>query len=570
MIRRLWSLPLWAHALALLVAVSAAVAFARPGVPFFSDEGSVVAQARLLADDGTWIYRPTTVVADPEGAARPFQNGDLGTEGLAPYAKHPLYPLALSVVTGGSATGAVVVSVLAAVLAALLAAAVALRIAPDQPGVARAVLWSVGAASPLLFAAGLVVAHTLAATVAVLVVWAAMAVVRPVGSRRVPTAVGMTAVVAVGCAVAGMLRTEAVFLGPAVAVAVVAAAWRAERLRVLAVGVVAVAGSVLSRLIDREWSRSIVGTALPAPTDNPVPSTGSWVLDRLHGVYSTVVQAGYSLTRADEIVRWAAVALLVVAALAWRGRRLATRPALIVAAGGALLYALGTLTGPARAVPGLLVAFPLLAVGLVLLDRRVLADPVARVPTVVALVCVAGIVLTQYPNGGGLEWGWRYSTFVLPVATPPVVWAAALTLRARPDARRFAAPALVLALVVAAVPVVVAVRAQAESHRADRQLAAAIAAVAADAPGPEDRTVVLSWNRFLPQLLVAELDRYDWVVPDRASLPEYAARLADAGVDRVVLVGPDAAGVVDDLGADGWRLVASGPAAPYDVVVIGR
>ena len=168
-----------------------------------------------------------------------------------------------------------------------------------------------------------------------------------------------------------------------------------------------------------------------------------------------------------------------------------------------------------------------------LLDRRVLDQPAARLLLVTSALGVAAVVLTEYPNGGGLEWGWRYSMFLLPLAVPPVLWGAWLTLRQRVDARSALRPALAVAVLVALVPALCGLRAQARSHDADRTVVASIAAVADEATLDGRPPVVLSWNRLLPQILSQVFDDYDWVVPARDEVPTYAQRLADAGVDRL-------------------------------------
>src|SRR5690606_24564609 len=112
--------------------------------------------------------------------------------------------------------------------------------------------------------------------------------------------------------------------------------------------------------------------------------------------------------------------------------------------------------------------------------------------------------------------------------------------------------------------------AMASSHSADRQVAASIEAIAGEASIDGRSPVVLSWNRFLPQLLFQEFEDYEWVVPAREQLTVYAQRLARAGVDRLILVGPDTGGALDDLADVGWRPVVEGPPSPYDVVVLSR
>ena len=238
-IRRVWCLPLGAHTIALLVVAGVAIALAGPGAAFFSDEGAVVAQAQLLETSDTWIYEPFQGVADPEQAARPFENADYGTSGVAPYAKHPLYPATLARLPGSPTGWAVVLSLAGLVTAAFAAALIARQIDPSARSLHRLTLWVVGAASPLLFASGLVVAHTLAAAAAGLAVWAgaALLVRRPRSGGR---DLALLVVVAGACGAAAMLRSEALFLAPAVAIAVLLSASSDRRVRGAMVGVAAV------------------------------------------------------------------------------------------------------------------------------------------------------------------------------------------------------------------------------------------------------------------------------------------------------------------------------------------
>src|SRR4051794_14452634 len=91
-LRRVVALPAWGHVALLALVVAAFVAASNPGTGFSSDEGAAVSQARILRDDGTWYYRyPLAWMQDATGA-RPFIRADVGSRGIAPYAKHPTYP----------------------------------------------------------------------------------------------------------------------------------------------------------------------------------------------------------------------------------------------------------------------------------------------------------------------------------------------------------------------------------------------------------------------------------------------------------------------------------------------
>lgn len=131
----------------------------------------------------------------------PVAGSDRGEQGMAPFAKHPVYPLLLASADRVGGTAAMVVlSVQGTVASAGFAALLAREVTGGRE---RAVLWAVGLASPLLFDAYLLIAHSMGAA---LVTAATLAVVRGIRSSRpaLPMAVGIGLVVA-----AVLLRTEA-------------------------------------------------------------------------------------------------------------------------------------------------------------------------------------------------------------------------------------------------------------------------------------------------------------------------------------------------------------------------
>ncbi|OWY59728.1 hypothetical protein B7486_73010, partial [cyanobacterium TDX16] len=98
LLARAWAVPLRWHVGALaLVLVLVGVAL-QPTGRLISDEGAAIAQARALADDGSWTIEHPLLAADPTGAAFPLEKATAGEdgEGYAPLAKHPAYPLLLA------------------------------------------------------------------------------------------------------------------------------------------------------------------------------------------------------------------------------------------------------------------------------------------------------------------------------------------------------------------------------------------------------------------------------------------------------------------------------------------
>lgn len=617
------------HGAALVVVLVLGALLGRPGIGYSSDEAAALLQAQLRADTGRWLYVHPLAAIDPEDEARPFVRGDTGTEGLAPYAKHPLYPLVLQgseAVAGGA--GPLALSVAGTALAALGAALLARRFGD---GLDVPTLWVVGVGSPLLFDGWLVLAHSAAAATtagAVLLVlrWLDPPSGRPRWPVAVATLLGITALVAVGA----MLRTEALFVGPALAVAVVVAAavgMRAQRAGVGAggrrgvvdhaavddvvdehaavdeggvtvtvtatatgtarsgmgaagdapVGVAAwaalvvppaaaaVLGTVVAWTVDRLAERAIVGTPVPQP-GLVLSQPPSFLAGRAEGLVATWLDPSYHGARSDDLVVLGLLAL-VTGAVLWRRHLVGAGAAAFGA--GALLYAAGAATAPSGAVPGLLVAFPLLVVGAALADRRVVATAARQVVVLTAVAIALGVLATQYHYGGGVEWGGRFFAIAVPLAAPAVVAAVVNAARDLGWRRPAVRVGIVALAAVAGVLALVAVDAQRSVHGAAWAVLDEVR-VAAEQSGPTasptGRPVVVGDNRLLPQLLHPGFDEVDWVVPRAADLSRYLDRLPGAGVDRAVLVAADAESVLD--GAEGWELVEGQPADGLDVVVI--
>jgi len=561
--RRMWSAPLWTHAVVLAGVLILAVWAGRPGVAYTSDEGAALLQARLLDDTGGWAYAYPLASIDPEDRARPFVRGDAGTKALAPYAKHPFYPLVLLVADrAAGTTGMVLTSVAGTLVAAVASALLARRFAPVLDRVA---LWTCGVASPLLFDAGLILAHTLAAAAAGL---AALAAARVLERDRPGITPGALAGLGSAVAVAVALRSEGMFVGPALAVGALAACWaRPVGLRrAAAVAATAAGATLVAAVADRAAFRTIVGEPLVTVVD-PTPS--SWLAGRVQGIVATWFDPSYGDDPAIAVTLVLATVLVAAAAIVVR-----LRPGATVVVTGALVvataaYLVRLALDPAGAIPGLAVAFPVAWAGVWLVHRHLLDGPVPRLVSVAAALVVAGVALTQYPRGGGVEWGGRYFAIALPLAVPPLL-AALRAAGERLDRR--AARAALAALVTSSLLVAgSAVRAQRQVHtdtRAVLDAMRAAAAVAGDAPGL-GRPVVVSWNRLLPQIAYRDFDDYDWVVPEREHLVVSLERLAALGVTRVVLVTPDSTRDLPELA--GWVAIDRPPlVAPLEVVVLER
>ena len=208
-LRRAWARPLWAHVVALGLVLIALMPVVGTGASFSADEGAAITQARALARGDGWIVDHPLPQVDPEGANYPLELSSRGPNGVAPFAKHPLYALVLA---GAQRVGRDQRH------GRPLAARHAGRRRPgrgpasriDGPGLARPTLWALGLASPLLFDGYLVVAHTIGAALAAAAVLVAVVAIE----RRRPA---LALAVAPLVAAAVLFRTEALLFGVALA-----------------------------------------------------------------------------------------------------------------------------------------------------------------------------------------------------------------------------------------------------------------------------------------------------------------------------------------------------------------
>lgn len=588
-------LPLWGHAALLALVLCAGLVLSRPGPPFTSDEASALLQARLLVDEGTWRYEYPLADLDPEGVAEPFARRGYASEHSAPYAKHLLYPVVLApAVALGGTVGAIALSVAGTVGAALVAARLARRF---EPRLEVAALWVTGVGSPLLFDSWLALAHTLAAAATGVAVLGAVRSVEGRGRDRTAWAL-----VGLGTLLAGLLRSEGLLVGPALVVGLAAAAWpRRERVVALVpTAVVAAVGTAVALAVDTVAERAVIGEVV----DRPIARDGgSWLAGRLQGLEATLVNTGYEDGGADELL---VVGLVLVAlgALAWRFRWAEVGSAAFL--GGAACYLVVLGADPPWAVPGLLVATPLLVAGVLLAGRSAVATPPRRVVAATAAVVVVGVLATQHRVGGGIEWGGRYHALVLPLVVPlalaSLAGAAARLVEPAPseeavgdgsapreasaggpaapgapgavvdgatgddaedadeadgadedgDRRRAVAVGVGCLVVVTLALSAAALAGHRQVHDATAVLEDVVAAAATEAgpAGERGRPVVVGDDRLLPLLLHEDFDEYLWVVPTRDDVPRSLARLAEDGAARVVLVSQWPGGIVE--ASPGW------------------
>ena len=517
---RLWGLPLWAHAAALVAVVVAVFPLMTPEGSFTSDEGAYALQVEAL-DEGGWAYDYRAAEHDPEGRFFPLVLTDELDGRHYLYAKHPVYPLMLRGLS--AAFGTVLGLHLLALSGALGTAVAAWLLAGELDGrLSRPAFW-LAAASPALVNGYLIWAH---APSAALAGFALVAAVRtPRHGPRWATVGALTALLAAGV----LLRSEGLLFAGAV---VAALAW-ALRARVGTVRAAAVAAAtavpvVATAWLEERWIRSIVGGSASGIAVRGERT--SYLEGRVRGAWHELVSGmvfGDDLSFLLLIVGMAVLAGFGWAALR-RPRPTWAQDVAVACAVAAVAYAARFVLRPHDPVTGLFGAWPVALLGLVLVPWRRAGREVGMLGLAGALFALA-IVATQYPQGGGLEWGGRFFSPV--VALLAVL--AAYGLREAIDRARQAqeAPARLVAGALAAVTAVTAAAGlatvgavKAREHR--------LAAAVARHPAEVTVTTVSS----LPRSGWHFDDDITWMLVDHDDLAPLLARLKADGVRTVAVL----------------------------------
>jgi hypothetical protein len=521
--RRLWDAPLRFHLLGLALVLLVAVPIVGTDASFSSDEGAAIIQGRSLASGGGWIVEHPMPEVDPDGRMYPLISSERGSNGWAPLAKHPAYSL---LVAGagrlGGVTGMVLLSLAGTVAAAGLAAALAARL---DPVLSRATIWVVGLASPLFFDGFLIMGHTLGAALAV---GATLCAVRAISDRRPAMALAVAAYIAG----AVLLRTEAVLFALSLAaVAAVIALRDRPRPHAFLVAGGALAGAVVARYVETAWLARIIGD-VPSSIRVPAPiGADGFLQGRLEALFITWLLPGYDASPVPIMLLLAMVVGVVSAAI--EARRETSSPArvLVPAAFAGCAAVAAIVVGPAAVVPGLLVAFPVLTAGVLVLRWSLFRDVGATLALATSALFALGVIVTQYSTGGTGEWGGRYFALAIPVVAPVLL----LGLyrhgqRMEQVARRGAAGALVVCSVAMTGTALLSLRSE---HRYWADLIRSIEQ-AEDVAGP-GRPVVTTWQA-VPRYAWAIFDRSPWLLVERADIGDLRESIVRAGSDRFVFV----------------------------------
>lgn len=519
---RLWLAPLWAHVALLAVVPAMLYPLMSPSSAYTSDEGAYALQERSL-EQGSWAYDYRAAPLDPEGRAFPIILSDQGESGYFPYVRHPAYPLLLRAST---AVAGPVLGLHLPALLGLIGTAVAAWLLAGQldPRLRRPAFW-LAAGGPVLVNGFLLWAHAPSAALAGFALVGAAIVARSGPSRWT--------LAAVAAALAGgvLLRSEGLLFAAALIVTLGALVYRREGLRRAAV-TLAVAGipPLAAALLEREWVGSIIGAPHETLASRSGSGSSSFLAGRLGGAWHVLMQ-GHFVDPAAGLPLLLALALVTglgaVALRRWGPSSLGKLALAIGLAAGFVVFRF--LGHPADPVTGLFPAWPLAALGLLLFRWRG-AGPVAHVIGGTSALCAAAVLATQYPEGGGVEWGGR---FLSPLLVPIAVLAVAGLVRALdavPDSGRRPATALLVALGL--VSATFAVASVGDLRDGQDHLVAAISRHPA--------TVTVTTRPSLPRLSWRSDARMAWMLTDEAGLPALLGDLRRAGVaDVAVLTATD-------------------------------
>ncbi|MGI9602101.1 MAG: hypothetical protein ACR2QE_09465 [Acidimicrobiales bacterium] len=513
--------PLGVHAVALLLVLLALLLLVGTDAVFSADEGAGAIQAQRVAEEGIWVGSHPLPGLDHSVLGYPVHLAEQTGDGWHELTRHPAY---IHVLAGAFTIGGYPAMVLLSILATVGAAAVTGSLAGrlDQR-LAVPALWVMGLASPLLFDGYLVIAHSLGAFFAACAAWFLI-------GRWTPLHLVAGAA---SCAGVVLMRSEGVLLGAALALALIWAGSRTRDRERLIAGGVAAAATVTTYLVDGWWTTTLKDTTIASAGPGGARFQGGLVRGRWEGFERTWLWIGRAGLSANDELILLAVVLATAGALALRRN---ARGSVVVALGltSAALIALRLIADPTAVVPGLLFAFPLLLVGLVLTDGRHLAlgSGRGRDLVVAAGLYALAVIATQHSVGGTTEWGGRYFALGLPLICPVIVAAVldgAQRLE-RVDRRRWLASLVVLSLGLSMMGVLGLRRA----HDRTAQLVSTVAA-GIDQAGP-DAVVVTDVNP-LARWSWELLDDARWTLVVTEDLPAADAALAAGGIDRFVYVG---------------------------------
>jgi hypothetical protein len=533
---------LWMHVTLLFAGLVAAALLVdvRRGA-FDADEGALLSQVQVLHRHGEWFGPYPLAELDRDGAFTPILYSAHRGDEFAPFPLRPgLVGLTLAGWSVGGALGATVPGIAGIVVASLVAADLAARLDPRSRWIA---FWVAGLASPLSFHALSLRGHGPTVGLVALSLWCVARAQSP--ARGSPTWPIIGA--AVTAFLAALLRREALIFALAVCAGSAVIALQKRDIRFgLSAGAMLI-GTAGGLVVDQLLSRGVFDAEYrPAPGSGG----GSFIEARLHAIVR-FIEPGYS---ADPVLPrlLAFVAMTLVLAAAVRFRRSRDPLDLSVLLGGAALAALARLAMANRyMVMGLIPAFPVGVLGFAVVARRT-RDPLFTLLTTTTLVCVGLVAATQYPFGGGFEWGTRYAAVALvsgiPVASVGLVAIWDRLEHSPPHRRIVTAAIIVLALAPATMGLIAQQHARATNatnHEAGHELARAL-----------DVDLIVSTHPQIPRTVTDHFDREArWIRAWPEELDRLLPVLEEAGYQQVAVFTLDAARTSERAAEQGWALI---------------
>lgn len=437
-IRSPWG-PLAVHLVLLGLVLILALALSERSTGFTTDEGSYAIQAEAL-HDGSWSIDWPFRAANPSGDAFPYHGGVVSSRGEFSYVSHPAWPLALSVMESPlpKEIGLRVLPMLGVLVAAASAYVLALRLAD-----VRSAAWSywLVVGSPILVNGLMIWAHAPAAAVAGVAAICLAAVL----DRQCPARLGWSAGL-LGCIVSGaLLRSEFVLLAIAIAVTLAVAGLVGLDRLLLALAAACGAVTVATVWAESLWIGAIVGSrgavgGGAGEVASRATGSGSWLGGRLTGLVTSVLKGATNSPLA------AVLSALVIVAVAF----VVVDPTKMRISRGVVLWGAVALTvarlviAPDEPAIGMIAAWPLaLLVGAAWRQMTATERWLLGVVAIYAL----GVFVTQYDDGGGLQWGGRFLGLAV---VPLAVFAARGVDVVRSRVRGAAAPLLGLIILGAA------------------------------------------------------------------------------------------------------------------------
>lgn len=546
---------LLAHALALwvLLIVVAILVVDIDRAVFDPDEGALLMQAQVLAEEGTWFTPYPLADLDPQGNAIAIQHARFEDGHLAPSPVRPALVVATAVAWDlGGVTGATLLGISGVTAAVALASRIAGGI---DPRATLVTFWLLGATSPLTFHALVLRGHGIAAGLTAIVMW--LVVSEPDRRNWHPLLVPPTALVAT--LMATMIRREVALFALALAVVLGIRALRGRSLAMAGLAGAPLLGAAAGFLIDvRAMAHLFDGTR-----SLPIESGSSSVLaDRVSSLVS-LIQPGYTDDSTLAMGLIVATSAIAVAAVV----RFTLRSDPVELLGGAglaavLLLARAVLT-PTDMVPGIVAAFPLGVAALVLGTDHRHTDSRLSLLLHTFTVFVGLVVLTQYPNSGAWEWGNRFLAVGL-VAALPVAGIGLVRTWDSLERNPMRHTALLFAGLMAVASITMGLLAQRDA-RVNNSANVAAARDLARATGSD---LVVATNPAVPRTDTRQLDgEIRWLSTWPDELAPLLERLDTAGVDRVAFLSREPGIAEHYLQPLDWKItdLRSHPANPGSV-----